>query len=42
MGDYDAAKKAGVPFIFAAYGFGVVNEDQVATIQEFKQLTEIL
>jgi len=42
MGDYEAAKKAGVPFIFAAYGFGVVNEDQIATIQEFKELANIL
>jgi phosphoglycolate phosphatase len=42
MGDYDAAKKAGVPFIFAAYGFGVVNEDQLATIQQFAELKELL
>lgn len=42
MGDYEAAKKAGVPFIFAAYGFGVVNEDQLATIQQLRELAEIL
>lgn len=42
MGDYDAATKAGVPFIFAAYGFGVVKEDQLATIQQFKELADIL
>lgn len=42
MGDYDAATKAGVPFIFAAYGFGEVNEDQIATIQQFKELADIL
>jgi phosphoglycolate phosphatase len=42
MGDYEAAKKAGVPFIFAAYGFGVVNEDQLATIQQFIELRELL
>jgi len=42
MGDYNAATKAGVPFIFAAYGFGVVNEDQVATIQTFNELVNIL
>jgi len=42
MGDYTAATTAGVPFIFAAYGFGIVNEDQVATIQEFKELRDIL
>ncbi|HEY0245528.1 MAG TPA: HAD family hydrolase [Mucilaginibacter sp.] len=42
MGDYSAATKASVPFIFAAYGFGEVNEDQIATIQQFKELTDIL
>jgi phosphoglycolate phosphatase len=42
MGDYDAAKKAGVPFIFAAYGFGKVNQDQLATIQQFSELKELL
>jgi phosphoglycolate phosphatase len=42
MGDYSAATKAGVPFIFAAYGFGEVNEDQVATIQQFSELQDIL
>ncbi|MDB5011036.1 MAG: hypothetical protein JWQ06_1825, partial [Mucilaginibacter sp.] len=31
-----------VPFIFAAYGFGEVNEDQIATIQQFKELADIL
>lgn len=42
MGDYEASKKAGVPFIFAAYGFGKVNEDQVATINNFAELKDIL
>jgi len=42
MGDYNAATKAGVPFIFAAYGFGEVNEDQVATINEFSELKNLL
>ncbi len=42
MGDYNAALKAGVPFIFADYGFGVVEEDQVATISRFKELVDIL
>jgi phosphoglycolate phosphatase len=42
MGDYKAAVEAGVPFIFAAYGFGVVNEDQIATIQQFKELADML
>ncbi|WCT13199.1 HAD family hydrolase [Mucilaginibacter jinjuensis] len=42
MGDYEASVKAGVPFIFAAYGFGVVKEDQVATINEFVELKNIL
>lgn len=42
MGDYESAAKAGVPFIFASYGFGVVESGQVATIDSFAQLREIL
>jgi phosphoglycolate phosphatase len=42
MGDYTAATKAGVPFIFVDYGFGVVNEDQVATAAKLLDLVEIL
>ena len=42
MGDYEASKKAGVPFIFAAYGFGIVEQDQVATLQQFEELKNIL
>lgn len=42
MGDYESSAKAGVPFIFAAYGFGKVNEDQVATIAQFADLQQIL
>jgi phosphoglycolate phosphatase len=42
MGDYDAATKAGVPFIFADYGFGKVEEGQIATISTFSELVEIL
>ena len=42
MGDYDSATKAGVPFIFASYGFGQVDNGQVATIDSFDQLTQIL
>ena len=33
QGDYDACQKAGVPFIFAEYGFGSVNAD-VPVIQK--------
>lgn len=42
MGDYDSATKAGVPFIFAAYGFGVVENGQVATINNFEELKQLL
>ena len=41
-GDYDSASKAGVPFIFANYGFGVVKEGQIATISAFDELQELL
>jgi phosphoglycolate phosphatase len=42
MGDYDSATKAGVPFIFANYGFGAVENGQIATISNFSELTELL
>lgn len=42
MGDYSAATQAGVPFIFASYGFGTVPNGMVATINSFSELIEIL
>jgi phosphoglycolate phosphatase len=42
MGDYNAATKAGVPFIFVTHGFGVVNEDQVASVDGLGELAELL
>lgn len=42
MGDYEAASKAEVPFIFASYGFGLVESGQVATLQSFEDLKELL
>lgn len=41
MGDASAAAAAGVPFIFAAYGFGEVSE-YAAKIDSFSQLPAIL
>jgi phosphoglycolate phosphatase len=42
MGDYTSATKAGVPFIFADYGFGLVENGQIATISTFGELVELL
>lgn len=42
MGDYNAATQAGVPFIFASYGFGKVPEGMVATISSISDLKDIL
>jgi len=42
MGDFNACQTAGVPFIFAAYGFGVVETGQIATINTIGELTELL
>ena len=42
MGDYTAATQAGVPFIFASYGFGTVPNGMVATVNSFSELTELL
>lgn len=41
-GDHDSAKKAGVPFIFANYGFGEVDGEQIATISGLDDLIELL
>jgi phosphoglycolate phosphatase len=42
MGDYESATKAGVPFIFASYGFGEVESGQVSTVDSVAQLKAIL
>ena len=43
QGDYEACIKAGVPFIWAAYGFGRPNDDNYfAKLEEFAQLEELL
>lgn len=42
MGDYTAATTADVPFIFANYGFGVVEQDQVAAISGLGELVALL
>ncbi|MEO6151009.1 MAG: HAD family hydrolase [Mucilaginibacter sp.] len=40
--DYEATVKAGVPFIFSAYGFGKVEHGQIATVNSLAELQEIL
>lgn len=42
MGDYTSAAKAGVPFIFADYGFGKVEEGQIATISSLGDMMELM
>ncbi|MDP9048765.1 MAG: HAD family hydrolase [Bacteroidota bacterium] len=42
MGDYNSATTAGVPFIFADYGFGIVDSGQIATISGLKELITLL
>ncbi|MEY8338031.1 HAD family hydrolase [Lachnospiraceae bacterium 62-35] len=42
QGDCDSSKKAGVPFIFAEYGFGDVKEEDCAgTIRNFRELLSL-
>ena len=41
QGDYNACRKAGVPFLFAAYGFGTVDAD-VPQVESLEQLPEII
>lgn len=40
-GDFEACKEAGIPFIFAAYGFGSV-EDAPKSISQFSELLQII
>jgi len=42
IGDYNSATKAGVPFIFADYGFGSVETGQVASISNLSELIDKL
>lgn len=39
--DYNAAKKAGIPFIHATYGFGQI-EEKVEKIDNFSELSKLL
>ena len=41
QGDYDAAMKAGIDFIHAAYGFGTINAT-VPELEKFSALPELL
>ena len=42
MGDRDSATKAGVPFIFASYGFGKLDEGFIAEIDNLAELQAVL
>ena len=43
QGDYEACTKAGVPFIWAAYGFGRPDDDKYfAKLEDFPKLEELL
>ena len=43
QGDYEACIKAGVPFVWAAYGFGCPNDDKyLAKLEEFPQMEALL
>lgn len=41
MGDEQAARTAGIPFIHAAYGFGTAAHPD-ATIHDFRELTSLI
>ena len=41
QGDLDAADLAGIPFIYASYGFGTVNRD-VPAVRQFSELPQTL
>ena len=41
QGDYEASKEAGIKFIHAAYGFGII-EEEVPLIREFSELPKVV
>ena len=43
QGDLEASREAGVPFIFASYGFGQPTEydGKISSFEELKELTEV-
>ena len=40
--DFEFSEKAGVPFIYAGFGFGKVGEGAIAEIHKFSELSRIL
>lgn len=42
LGDYQSSTKAKVPFIFCEFGFGRVEEGQIASIKTLSDLKELL
>lgn len=43
QGDYDACKKAGVPFVWVSYGFGKTDDDEYfARIDDFAELGKLI
>ena len=42
LGDYQSSMKANVPFIFCEFGFGKVEEGQIASIQKLNDLKDLL
>ena len=41
QGDFDACKLAGVPFIWAEYGFGEIKDEVAGKIKKFSDLEEL-
>ena len=43
QGDYDACKKASIPFVWASYGFGKPDdENYLAKIEKFSDLLKVI
>lgn len=43
QGDYDACKKAGVPFVWVSYGFGKTDDDEYfARVDDFVELKKLI
>jgi phosphoglycolate phosphatase len=41
QGDFDASREAGVPFLFVSYGFGQVEQGQMASVSSLAALKDI-
>ena len=42
MGDYESACSAGIPFVFAGYGFGSMDREDILSVADIRELPALL